>query len=51
MKWAVDNGIAQKDKVAIMGGSYGGYATLVGMTVHARHVRVRRRHRRARRIS
>jgi dipeptidyl aminopeptidase/acylaminoacyl peptidase len=32
VKWAVDSGIAQKDKVAIMGGSYGGYATLVGMT-------------------
>jgi len=32
VKWAIDNGIAQKDKVAIMGGSYGGYATLVGMT-------------------
>jgi dipeptidyl aminopeptidase/acylaminoacyl peptidase len=32
VNWAVDNGIAQKDKVAIMGGSYGGYATLVGMT-------------------
>lgn len=32
VKWAVDNGIAQKDKIAIMGGSYGGYATLVGMT-------------------
>jgi len=30
--WAVKQGIAQKDKVAIMGGSYGGYATLVGMT-------------------
>ena len=30
--WAVKNGIAQKDKVAIMGGSYGGYATLAGMT-------------------
>jgi dipeptidyl aminopeptidase/acylaminoacyl peptidase len=30
--WAVEEGIAQKDKVAIMGGSYGGYATLVGMT-------------------
>jgi dipeptidyl aminopeptidase/acylaminoacyl peptidase len=30
--WAVDNKIARKDKVAIMGGSYGGYATLVGMT-------------------
>ena len=32
VKWAVDSGVAQKDKVAIMGGSYGGYATLVGMT-------------------
>ncbi|MCH2115831.1 MAG: S9 family peptidase [Pirellulales bacterium] len=30
--WAVSEGIAQPDKVAIMGGSYGGYATLVGMT-------------------
>ena len=32
VKWAVDQKIAQKDKVAIMGGSYGGYATLVGLT-------------------
>ena len=31
--WAVDNGIAQRDTVAIMGGSYGGYATLAGMTM------------------
>jgi len=31
--WAVAEGIAQQDKVAIMGGSYGGYATLVGLTV------------------
>jgi len=30
--WAVRNGIATRDKVAIMGGSYGGYATLAGMT-------------------
>jgi dipeptidyl aminopeptidase/acylaminoacyl peptidase len=30
--WAVENGIAKKDKVAIMGGSYGGYATLAGLT-------------------
>ncbi len=33
VKWAIDNNIAQKDKVVIMGGSYGGYATLVGMTM------------------
>ncbi len=32
VKWAVDNNIANPDKVAIMGGSYGGYATLVGLT-------------------
>ncbi|MDJ0758943.1 MAG: S9 family peptidase [Woeseiaceae bacterium] len=30
--WAVEEGIAQRDKVAIAGGSYGGYATLVGLT-------------------
>jgi len=30
--WAVKDGIADPKKVAIMGGSYGGYATLVGLT-------------------
>ena len=30
--WAADQGIAQRDRVAIMGGSYGGYATLAGLT-------------------
>lgn len=30
--WAVGRGVADKDRVAIMGGSYGGYATLVGLT-------------------
>ena len=30
--WAVGEGIAQEDKVAIGGGSYGGYATLIGVT-------------------
>jgi len=30
--WAISEGIAEKEKVAIMGGSYGGYATLVGLT-------------------
>ncbi|MFC2164113.1 S9 family peptidase [Acidobacteriota bacterium] len=33
VEWAVTEGIAIKDKVAIIGGSYGGYATLVGMTM------------------
>lgn len=32
VNWAIAEGIAQADKVAIFGGSYGGYATLVGMT-------------------
>jgi len=29
--WAVAEGIADKHRIAIMGGSYGGYATLVGL--------------------
>jgi dipeptidyl aminopeptidase/acylaminoacyl peptidase len=32
VNWAVEEKIAEKDKVGIMGGSYGGYATLVGLT-------------------
>jgi dipeptidyl aminopeptidase/acylaminoacyl peptidase len=32
VQWAIDEKIAQRDRVAIMGGSYGGYATLVGLT-------------------
>ena len=32
VEWAVSQGIAARDKVAIMGGSYGGYATLAGLT-------------------
>jgi len=31
-EWAVAEGIADPNRIAIMGGSYGGYATLVGMT-------------------
>ncbi|MGH7131153.1 MAG: S9 family peptidase [Phycisphaerales bacterium] len=30
--WAVKQNVTTKDKVAIYGGSYGGYATLVGLT-------------------
>lgn len=29
--WAIGEGIAQANKIAIMGGSYGGYATLAGL--------------------
>jgi dipeptidyl aminopeptidase/acylaminoacyl peptidase len=29
--WAIEAGVTTKDKVAIMGGSYGGYATLAGL--------------------
>ncbi|HEU4379371.1 MAG TPA: S9 family peptidase [Hyphomicrobiaceae bacterium] len=32
VEWAVANGIARRDRIAIMGGSYGGYATLAGLT-------------------
>jgi len=32
VEWAIQEGIADAEAVAIMGGSYGGYATLVGMT-------------------
>jgi dipeptidyl aminopeptidase/acylaminoacyl peptidase len=32
VNWAIEEGVADKDKIAIMGGSYGGYATLVGLT-------------------
>jgi len=31
-KWAVDHGVARQDGIALLGGSYGGYATLCGMT-------------------
>jgi dipeptidyl aminopeptidase/acylaminoacyl peptidase len=31
--WAVKQGITTKDSVCIMGGSYGGYATLVGLAM------------------
>jgi dipeptidyl aminopeptidase/acylaminoacyl peptidase len=32
VEWAVAEGIADEERVAIMGGSYGGYATLTGLT-------------------
>ncbi len=32
VRWAVDEGIADGERVAIYGGSYGGYAALVGAT-------------------
>jgi dipeptidyl aminopeptidase/acylaminoacyl peptidase len=32
VQWAIDQKIADPARVAIMGGSYGGYATLVGLT-------------------
>ncbi len=32
VSWLVEQGIAHPEKIAIMGGSYGGYATLVGLT-------------------
>ena len=32
VKWAIDKGIADSKRIAIYGGSYGGYAALVGVT-------------------
>lgn len=32
VNWAIEQGYADRDKVAILGGSYGGYAALVGVT-------------------
>ncbi|HET7402682.1 MAG TPA: S9 family peptidase [Usitatibacter sp.] len=32
LDWAVKNGVAQPDRIAVFGGSYGGYATLWEMT-------------------
>ena len=32
VNWAIERGIADPNRIAIMGGSYGGYATLVGLT-------------------
>ena len=32
VQWAVKQGVTTEDQVAIMGGSYGGYATLAGLT-------------------
>jgi dipeptidyl aminopeptidase/acylaminoacyl peptidase len=31
-EWAIAQGYADRNRIAIMGGSYGGYATLVGLT-------------------
>ena len=33
VNWSIDNKIALPNKIAIMGGSYGGYATLAGLTL------------------
>lgn len=35
VKWAVDQGIADAGRVCIYGGSYGGYATMMGLAKHA----------------
>lgn len=32
VNWLIDQGIADPERIAIYGGSYGGYATLVGLT-------------------
>ena len=32
VKWAIEQGVADPDRVCIYGGSYGGYATMAGLT-------------------
>ena len=32
VNWAIEEGVAEPNRIAIMGSSYGGYATLVGLT-------------------
>ena len=32
VKWAIDQGVADADRICIYGGSYGGYATMAGLT-------------------
>jgi dipeptidyl aminopeptidase/acylaminoacyl peptidase len=34
VNWAIERGIADPERICIMGASYGGYATLWGMTTH-----------------
>lgn len=34
VKWAIDKGIADPEKVAVMGGSFGGFSTLAGLTFY-----------------
>jgi dipeptidyl aminopeptidase/acylaminoacyl peptidase len=34
VRWAIDRGIADPKKVAVMGGSFGGYSALAGLTLH-----------------
>jgi dipeptidyl aminopeptidase/acylaminoacyl peptidase len=39
VQWAINNGIADSSRIAILGGSYGGYAALVGLTFTPRRFR------------
>jgi dipeptidyl aminopeptidase/acylaminoacyl peptidase len=41
VQWAIDTGIADPARIAIYGGSYGGYAALVGGNLYARHFLLR----------
>ncbi len=34
VEWAIGRGIADRSRVAVMGGSFGGYSTLAGLTMH-----------------
>ncbi len=34
VQWAIDQGIADPERIAVMGGSFGGYSTLAGLTFY-----------------
>ena len=40
VKYAIEQGWVDKDKIAIYGGSHGGYATLMGLIKHLIFIRV-----------
>jgi len=45
VNWAIEQGIADPEKVCISGGSYGGYAARGGAHLHSRRLCLRRLHR------
>jgi len=46
VKWCIEQGLANPNRVGIYGASYGGYAVLAGLTLHPRPLLLRRQLRR-----